>query len=258
MAYTIQQLSQLAGVSTRTLRYYDELDLLKPAFTTEAGYRMYEEDEVNLLQEILFFRALDFPLEKISKLIHDSKHERMESLQAQRALFIERKAYLDQLIQNIDFTLSSMRGEMQMTDAQKFIAFKEEIIRSNEEKYGEEIRTRYGNQTVNQANEKLKNMEQDLFDDVKKLEQAILVKLQEAFETNDPSSSLAQELAEMHKRWICHHWNTYTKKAHAGLAQTYIDDERFTKYYDPEGKGLAKFLRDAIWIYTGMEDSILP
>ena len=256
MAYTIQQLSQLAGVSTRTLRYYDEMNLLKPAFTTKAGYRMYEENEVNLLQEILFFRTLDFSLEKISKLIHDPKHERMKALEAQKALFIERKAQLDELIQNIEWTLSNMRGETQMTDAQKFAALKEEMIRSNEEQYGEEIRDRYGDEIVDAANEKFKKMDKLSFDDMKKLEEAILVKLNEAFETKDPSSLPAQELAEMHKTWICSYWDTYTKKAHAGLAQTYMDDERFIKYYDPDGKGLVKFLRDAIWVYAGMTESI--
>ena len=62
----------------------------------------------------------------------------------------------------------------------------------------------------------------------------------------------------MHKIWICRYWDTYTKKAHAGLAQTYVDDIRMKKYYDPDDRGLAKFLRDAIWIDTGMEEKVLP
>mgnify|MGYP004564205433 FL=1 len=68
--------------------------------------------------------------------------------------------------------------------------------------------------------------------------------------TNDPSSDLAQEAAELHKKWLCYYWEKYSKDAHAGVAQMYVYDERFKEYYDKHQDGMAEFLRDAILIYT--------
>ncbi|HJA40537.1 MAG TPA: MerR family transcriptional regulator [Firmicutes bacterium] len=258
MVYTIQALSQLAGISTRTLRYYDEIGLLKPAYTTEAGYRMYEETQVNLLQEILFFRSLDFSLQKISQLIGHSNHNRLNILCEQRRLLLERKKTLDQMIETIEQTIQDEKGEIKMTDAQKFVALKERQIQENEKKYGKELRDKYGNDVMDAANERLKQMDETIFQSTKRLEKEILHQLEKAFQTGDPSGEEAKILAQMHKIWICRYWDTYTKKAHAGLAQTYVDDIRMKKYYDPDDRGLAKFLRDAIWIDTGMEEKVLP
>ena len=75
----------------------------------------------------------------------------------------------------------------------------------------------------------------------------------EAFKTGDPAGELAQKAADLHKQWLTYYWKEYSKEAHAGLAQMYVDDERFTAYYDKEQPGTAEFLRDAIHIYTGQK-----
>jgi hypothetical protein len=77
--------------------------------------------------------------------------------------------------------------------------------------------------------------------------------LNEAFKTGDPAGELAQKAADLHRQWLCCFWDSYTKEAHAGVAQMYVDDERFTAYYDKAQPGTAKFLRDAVLIYTGMK-----
>jgi hypothetical protein len=77
--------------------------------------------------------------------------------------------------------------------------------------------------------------------------------LREAFATNDPASELAQKAADLYRQWLSFYWDGYTKEAHAGLAQMYVDDQRFTEYYDKEQPGSAEFLREAIFIYTGMK-----
>ncbi|MNR05059.1 HTH-type transcriptional activator TipA [compost metagenome] len=78
----------------------------------------------------------------------------------------------------------------------------------------------------------------------------ITTTLAEAFKQGDPASELAQKAADLHKQWLCHYWDKYSKEAHAGLAQMYVDDERFKAYYDVNQPGTAEFLRDAIHIYT--------
>ena len=75
--------------------------------------------------------------------------------------------------------------------------------------------------------------------------------LAEAFQTGDPAGELAQKAAALHKQWLMHYWDSYSPEAHANLAQMYVDDERFTAYYDAKQPGTAAFLRDAIYIFTG-------
>lgn len=96
-------------------------------------------------------------------------------------------------------------------------------------------------------------MTQEQFDEVTSLAEQVQVALAQAFETGDPAGELAQKTADLHKKWLTYYWKEYSKEAHAGLAQMYVDDERFTAYYDKEKPGSAEFLRDAIHIYTGMK-----
>lgn len=140
-----------------------------------------------------------------------------------------------------------------MSDKEKFEGFKKKMIEDNEKKYGEEIRKKYGKETVEKSNAKLMNMTQEEYNRATNLAEAVTSTLAEAFETGDPAGELAQKAADLHKQWLTLYWNDYTKEAHAGLAQMYVDDERFTAYYDKDQPGTAAFLRDAIFIYTGMK-----
>lgn len=139
-----------------------------------------------------------------------------------------------------------------MTNDEKFEGFKQKMINDNEEVYGKEIRDKYGDETVNKTNAKMKNMTKAQHDEVTRLAKEVTTTLAEAFKTGDPSSDLAQKTADLHKQWLLCYWSEYSKEAHAGLAQMYVDDERFTASYDKEQPGAAVFLRDAIYIYTGM------
>ena len=141
-----------------------------------------------------------------------------------------------------------------MSNNEKFEGFKQKMIDDNEKKYGKEIREKYGEDTVNKSNAKVKNMTQAQHEEVTRLSEEIITTLAEAFKTGDPAGDLAQKAADLHKKWLTFYWSEYSKEAHAGLAQMYVDDERFTAYYDKEQPGAAAFLRDAIHIYTGMKN----
>lgn len=93
-------------------------------------------------------------------------------------------------------------------------------------------------------------MSQEQHDEVTRLATEVMETLQAAFETGDPAGELAQKTADLHRQWLCYYWDSYSKKAHAGLAQMYVDDPRFTAYYDEKKPGTAVFLRDVIQIYT--------
>ena len=116
-------------------------------------------------------------------------------------------------------------------------------------KYGKEVREKYGEDVVNKSNERVKGMTQEQYAEVQKLEEQLFNKLKAAMETGDPAGDLAQNAAHLHKLWLCFYWDQYSKEAHASLAKMYVDDERFTTYYDKVQSGATKFLRDAILIY---------
>lgn len=251
MEYTIQKLAKLANISTRTLRYYDEIDLLKPARVNSSGYRIYGQAEVDRLQQILFYRELGVGLHEIKEIIVNPTFDEMQALMLHHQKLLEKRQQLDQLIETVNLTIQSRNGGVKMSDKQKFEGFKQRLVDDNEEKYGQEIRQKYGNDVINDSNKQFKNLSEKQYEQMKDLAYEILATLEEAMETKDPSSELAQKLAKMHHQWLRYTWTSYSKEAHAGLAQMYVADERFTAYYDDRIKtGAAEFLKDAILIYT--------
>ncbi|MGE8203322.1 MerR family transcriptional regulator [Heyndrickxia sp. NPDC080065] len=254
MEYTVQKLGRLAGISTRTLRYYDEIGILKPARINSSGYRIYGQEEVDKLQQILFYRELGVSLDSIKRIVTSPSFDGTKALREHREKLLEKREQLELLIANVDKTLAMREGSINMTDKEKFEGFKQKMIDDNEKKYGEEIRKKYGNKTIDQSNAKLMNMTQEQYEEVTKLENEVKETLALAFATGDPASDLAQKAADLHKQWLTFYWSEYNKDAHAGIAQMYVDDERFKAYYDVKQPGLAEFLRDAIHIYTSRKN----
>lgn len=253
MEYTVQKLGLLAGVSTRTLRYYDEIDLLKPARISSSGYRIYGRAEVDRLQQILFYRELGVSLEEIKEIVTSPTFDADRALREHRDKLIEKRLQLDLLIANVDMTLAEREGKNTMSDKQKFEGFKQKLIDDNEKKYGQEIRAKYGDEQVDRANRKVKNMTEKEYAELEQLAKDIHATLAEAFATGDPAGELAQKAADLHRQWLTYYWDQYSKEAHAGVAQMYVDDERFKAYYDKDQPGVAEFLRDAVHIYTGQK-----
>lgn len=249
--YTIRKLAQMAGVSTRTLRYYDEIGLLKPVRVSSSGYRIYGREEVDRLQQILFYRELDLSLESIADVLDDPKFDRARALRQHRDRLIDRRERLDLLIESVDRTIAMDEGRMEMNDERKFEGFKREMIEENERKYGSEIRSKYGNEAVDRSNAKVMGMTQGEHDEAMKLFDEVKESLALAKATGDPAGELAQKTAELHKRWLMFYWSEYNPQAHAGLARMYVEDDRFRANYDSEEPGSAEFLRDAILIFTG-------
>ena len=140
LEYTIQKLSQLAGVSTRTLRYYDQIGLLKPAGRSASGYRIYTEAEVDKLQQILFYRELGVNLECIKDILDMSSFDVLKALKEHREKLLEKRAQMNLLIENVEKTIASKEGRIKMKDEEKFEGFKKELIADNEEKVGPDLK----------------------------------------------------------------------------------------------------------------------
>ncbi|RYM02919.1 MerR family transcriptional regulator [Sporolactobacillus sp. THM7-7] len=251
MQYTVKQLSDLAGVSARTLRFYDQTGLLKPEKINTSGYRIYGTRQVDRLQQILFYRELGLSLKTIQAILDAPDFNVIHALSDHHKKLSEKRRQLDRLIATVEKTLAAKKGEKIMNDTEKFEGFKQELIDKNEALYGKEIREKYGDEAVRQSNEKWKKMSQADYDASSRLEEALSTELKRALKTGDPAGQAAQKAAELHRQWLSYFWVSYSKEAHAGLGNLYTADTRFTDYYDSRiGKGAAKLLRDAILIYT--------
>ena len=251
MEYTVLKLARLAGISTRALRYYDEIGILKPARINSSGYRIYSEKEVNRLQQIMLYRELGVNLDMIKEIVTKTSFDEAAALKEHLNHLLKQREQLNRLIVNVEKTIEYRKGNVKMNDKEKFEGFKQKLVSDNEEKYGREIREKYGEEQVNESNQKLLNMTKEQYEEFEKLGQEVLDTLAAAFVTGDPAGELGQKTAELHRKWLCYTWKSYNKEAHAGLAQMYVDDERFTAYYDKKQPGMAAFLRDAILVYTG-------
>ncbi len=251
MEYTVQKLGRLAGISTRTLRYYDEIGILKPARINPSGYRIYGQNEVDRLQQILFYRELGVELDNIKQIVTAPSFDGAKALREHHFKLLAKRQQLDALIKNVEKTIALTEGRIEMTDSEKFDGFKQKLIDENEKQYGKEIRDKYGDEAIEKSNAYFKNMNKEDYDKMNILSELILETLAEAVKSGEPAGPLGQKVADLHKQWISLCWGHYNKDAHANLAQMYVDDERFTAYYDKIQPGSAVFLRDAIQIYTG-------
>jgi len=247
--YTVNKLSKMSGVSARTLRYYDEIGLLKPVRVASSGYRLYGKKELDTLQQILFYRELDFPLDEIKSILYAPDFDKERSLKHHLAELNKKRERLDMLINNVAKSLSAMKGETTMTDNEKFEGFKQSLIDENEQKYGVEIRGKYGDAEVDASNANLKGLTQEQYSEGERLRLAYEEKLKTAFEDGNPAGDLAQAACDLHRQWLCVFYPKYSKEYHKGLAEMYVADERFKANYEKLAPGCAEFFRDAINYY---------
>lgn len=251
MEYTINTLAKMSGISSRTLRHYDDIDLLKPSRISSTRYRIYGQQEIDKLQQILFYKELGLGLSDIKEILDNRDFDPGEAMEKHLEELENKKKQINQLITNVKMTLKSIKGEIKMSNKEKFEGFKKTIIEENEQKYGQEIRDKYGKELIEESNKKLAAMTQEEYQDIEKLALELNNKLKEAVASGNPAGDLAQEVCELHKRWLTFYWpkDTYTKEAHQGLAQMYCQDERFKEYYEKIAPGTAEFLYEAIKIY---------
>lgn len=250
MDYSIKQLAELSGVSTRTIRYYHEIKLLEPAYTTEAGYRIYTSNEVDLLQHILFYKELGVALEEIKQLVHDTGSNELQILESHFEHLQAKRFRLDAILKTLEQTIEHKKGGNNMKDQDKFTGFKEKLINDNETQYGEEIRQNYGDDIVDQSNAKMMGLSEQDYEAMRQVEADMFIQLKAGIAAGDPVSEPAQQAAALHKKWLSFTWHKYSTDAHRGLVDMYIADDRFTAYYDKHGSGTAEFLKQAVWEFT--------
>lgn len=235
----VKEVSQLTGVSVRTLHHYDDIGLLTPYCTTEAGYRLYSDDNLATLQQILFFRELGFSLKKIKELLTSPQFSRQEAFEMQRKMLLEKRKQLDSMINTIEKTIQHGRGELVMTNEEKFKGFD-----FGENPYEQEARDRWGDKVVDESNKKAAQFGPELGEEMNRIYFSLA-----GIRHMDPSSDEAQAgIGEWFT--ILNKMGSYSLEAFQGLGEMYVADERFTKNIDKFGEGLAVFMRDAMAVYV--------
>ncbi len=247
----VKEVADLVGISVRTLHYYDEIGLLVPEETTESGYRVYSEKNLETLQQILFFKELGFPLKEIKKIINSPSFDRQKALEVQRIMLIEKRNRLDKMIRTIEKTIQHSKGEIEMTNKEKFEGFD-----FSHNPYEKEARELWGDSAVDEAKAKIAKLSEFEKKEFADKFNAIFKKL--AALRHLPADS--KEVQAAIEEWyvILNEMGNYSLEAFKGLGQMYVDDARFTESIDKFGQGLAKFMRDAMAVYadTNRRDTV--
>lgn len=245
-AYGIGEVSDIVGVSTRTLRYYEEAGLLVPARTAN-GYRHYTPADLDRLQEILLLRHMGMSVAEIPSALSATEDERRRTLARHLETLRAERERLDTLIRTVENTIEHIDKGVPMDDKAKFEGMKRDLVEQNERTHGAEVRERWGDAAADEANRKMLNLSESEFERFQELGRAINESLEAAVSANtDPAGDEGERVYRLHREWLGFTWNFYTPEAHRGLAEMYVADERFTTYYDGNIAGCAAWLRDAI------------
>lgn len=238
MKMQIREFAQFTGVSVRTLHYYDEIGLLPPAMVDKStGYRYYDEQTLLRMQEILFYRELDFSLKRIADILSSPHYDRTQALKDQKVLLTLKKERLENLISAID---GAMKGEnvMNSFDNRKL------------EQYKAEAQEKWGRTDAYQEHaEKTKGYSKDKWNALAAGMDAIMAEFALSMKTSAPDSPEAQSLVRKLQEHITENYYRCTKEILFGLGQMYVADDRFRSNIDKHGDGTAAFIRDAVTAY---------
>lgn len=243
--YTVKQLADLAGISVRTLHYYDDIHLLTPAERSEAGYRLYGESELLRLQQILFYRELDVPLNEIGAILDDPGFNKVRSLRAHKVALVSRKERLSRLINTIDNTIANLRKDAIMTPEELYEGFP----REQAEAWRQEALDRWG-PAVEDSERYLQSLGKEQFDALKEGFAACWKRLA-GMHDRDPESPEVQAEVERHYGFIRQFWGVtdpsdIRKEQYIELGELYKADPRYTTIDGVEQPGLGEFMSQAM------------
>ena len=242
--FTVKQLSSMAGVTPRTLHHYDEIGLLKPSRIGENGYRYYGEEALLKLQQILFYRELDIPLDEIKKIMGRRDFDVLGALQSHKDALSKQAVRIDRLIQTVDNTIQHLKGKTKMSEKGLFEGFSEE----EQEKYAKEAEQMYDPETVRESNRKWKAYSAAKKEAILAEGKAVYMDMVAAM----PKGSASADVQAIVERWRKHMDYFWTPNLDQllGLAEGYSDDPRFKANFDKMHPNLAEFMREAVKVYV--------
>jgi DNA-binding transcriptional MerR regulator len=242
--YTVKRLAKLAGVSVRSLHYYDQIGLLKPSELGGNGYRYYEVEAVLKLQQILFYRELDMSLKEIKAVMGSPDFHLLTALQSHKEALQGRMERLKRLILTVDNTIEYLKGNESMNSKGLFEGFSEE----EQEKYALEAEQRYDPETVRASNRKWKEYLPAEKERIMTEGKAIYADLAASMPKGAGSAEAQAVIAHWH-RHMQYFWSPNDEQL-LGLADGYNDDPRFRANFDRLDPKLTGFMRDAVKVYV--------
>ncbi len=248
MAYRVKELAKISGVSVRTLHWYDEMGLLKPAYVGSNGYRYYEEEQLLTLQQILFFRELEFELKQIQKLLGRSDFNKIVALSSHRQVLQKNIEKTRKLIKTIDKTIEHLKGTKKMNGKEMFSGFSKEM----QAEYERQLVERFGEQGkahLEESKQKMSKRSQDDEESLKKEFVRICEELSLLLKQNAKAgNNEVQTVIRRHYSWLGKYW-TPTKESYAAHGQ-FIMDSELRKSYEVYHPRLPEFIAEAIQVFA--------
>jgi DNA-binding transcriptional MerR regulator len=244
MSYSIGQVAALAGVTVRTLHHYDEIGLLTPGDRSPAGYRRYGEDDLQRLQEVMFYRELGFSLDEITDLVLDPHADTAAHLRRQHELLVERLTRVRRMVEAVEKAMEAHTMGISLTPEERFEVFGD----FDPAVHADEARERWGEtDAFKQSARRTAAYNKDDWIAIKVEADAVTGAYADAMTSGAaPESSVAMDAAERHRQHIGRWFYECSFDMHRGLGDMYVADPRFTAAYDDVAPGLAVFVRDAI------------
>lgn len=241
MKYSIGETAQMTGVTIRALRHYDKIGLLRPAEISESGYRYYTEKEIAELQQILFYRELDFSLEEIKNLLSAPENEKRHTLKNHIDLLIMKRRHINSLIRLASETLGGHTMSKPKITTEEIEAVKN--------KYAAEVREKWGDTAAfAQSEKRLKELSDSQKEDIFKEQNEIFAAFAECAELT-PDSREVQSLVKCWQDFISKHYYDCSNQILSGLGKMYMADERFKANLDSFGDGTALIMSEGIKAY---------
>ena len=243
MSYSISQVADLAGVTVRTLHHYDEIGLLSPGGRSAAGYRIYDEPDLERLQRILFYREFGFALVEISAIVDNPHTDAVGHLRRQRRLLTRKIERLQKMVAAIDHEMEAREMDIKLTPEERLEVFGN----FNPVDHAEEAERRWGGtEAYQEAQRRVSNYTKEDWLKIKAEHDQVAANLAALFESGAASDSEeAMAAAEAHRRHISRWYYDCSHEIHRGLGEMYVSDERFRANYDALAPGLSEFIRDA-------------
>jgi len=249
MTYTIGKVADMAHVSVRTLHYYDAINLLNPSYETASGYRLYADGDLELLQQVLFFRSLGFPLAQIKAIVKSPAFDRREALETHRIALLELRRTVEALLAAVDHTIEAMDKGETMDKNEMFDAFDERALEKHRTKYADEVKQRWG--TTDAYAESQRRTSKYTKEDWKRIqhETAQIDADMAAIMGHTVTDPEVQDVVRRKHEYFNRNFYTCSVKMLAGLSELWVSDARFTVTYDKIKPGLAQFWHDAVQVY---------
>lgn len=253
-SYLIKQVAEMAGITVRALRHYDQVGLLHPAYVGENGYRYYTRDELLRLQQIMFFREMDMPLKDIQNVMAGTDYQRLRHMKLHRDKLAQNLRRQQELLTVIDRSIAELNGDIKMNNdelykgfsPQKQQAYQDELVA----KHGGMMRDRIAKSNQQYAHDAQAHaggedgLVKERMDQLQQIEGDLILMMQAG---KDPSEKEVLELVALHHQWVGQWWGQQPDaQSYAGLADMYLHTPDFEARYEQLAEGFTNYLATAM------------